>query len=350
MAGEQVVLVTGVSRDLGSHFARSLAETDVEVIGIDVVPPRHGLGSAEFIRADIRNPVISKVIATRGVDTVVHLAMAATPGSAGGRSSMKEINVIGTMQLLAACQKAPEVTKLVVKSSTTVYGAGPRDPAMFTEEMAPRAISQSGYSKDAVEVEGYVRGFARRRPDVIVTTLRMANWIGPNTTSPITRYFAMPVIPTVLGFDARLQFLHEQDLMDVLIHAVRCDLPGTFNVAGDGVLMLSQALRRLKRPSVPMPGFAVGGVGSVLRSARLADFSPEQLSFLTYGRGVDTTRMREELGFEPAFTTAEAFADFASGLMPTGGRIEKVLTAALEQLPPVDETPSLHSVGGGPRG
>jgi UDP-glucose 4-epimerase len=121
MAGEQVVLVTGVSRDLGSRFARSLAETDVEVIGIDVIPPRHELAKAEFIRADIRNPVISKVIATRGVDTVVHLAMVATPDSAGGRSSMKEINVIGTMQLLAACQKAETVRKLVVQSSISVY-------------------------------------------------------------------------------------------------------------------------------------------------------------------------------------------------------------------------------------
>ena len=138
-----------------------------------------------------------------------------------------------------------------------------------------------------------MRGFARRRPDVRVTTLRCANVIGPHVVSPLTSYFRLPVIPTVLGFDARLQFLHEQDLMDVLSHAVRTELPGTFNVAGDGVLMLSQALRRLQRPTVPMPGFAVGGVGSLLRRARLADFSPEQLSFLTYGRGVDTTRMRE---------------------------------------------------------
>ena len=168
------------------------------VLGIDVVPPRAELGRVRFVRADIRNPVIAKVIAAEGVDTVVHTGVVATPGSAGGRSSMKEINVIGTMQLLAACQKAPGVAKLVVKSSTTVYGAGPRDPAMFTEEMAPRAIHQTGLSKDAVEVEGYVRGFARRRPDVCVTTLRMANWIGPQTDSPITRYFSMPVVPTVL--------------------------------------------------------------------------------------------------------------------------------------------------------
>jgi UDP-glucose 4-epimerase len=154
----------------------------------------------------------------------------------------------------------------------------------------------------------------------------------------------------VLGFDARMQFLHEQDLMDVLVHAIRTDLPGTFNIAGDGILMLSQALRRLRRPTVPMPGFAVGSVGSVLRSARLADFSPEQLSFLTYGRGVDTTRMRDMLGFEPSFTTEEAFGDFAAGLTPTGGRVEALLTAALDQLPPADQPPALSSVGGGDRG
>ncbi len=78
--------------------------------------------------------------------------------------------------------------------------------------------------------------------------------------------------------------------------------------------MLSQAIRRLGKPSVAMPGFAVGRLGSVLRQARVADFSPEQLGFLTYGRGVDTTRMRAELGFEPRFTTASAFADFGVSL------------------------------------
>ena len=100
-----VVLVTGVSRYLGGRFARELARGGrIRVIGVDVVPPPHDLGGAEFVRADIRNPVISKVLERAGVDTVVHLNVIATPTSAGGRVSMKEINVIGTMQLLAACQ------------------------------------------------------------------------------------------------------------------------------------------------------------------------------------------------------------------------------------------------------
>ena len=312
----RVVLVTGVSRDLGRQAARALAERpDVDrVIGVDVVPPRGDAGRVSFIRADIRNPVIAKIIAKEDVDTVVHMSVIATPGSAGGRNTMKELNVIGTMQLLAAAQKAPGLRHLIVKSTSTVYGASNRDPAMFTEDMEPRRTPTSGYAKDVAEIEGYVRGFARRRPDVRVTVLRCANVIGPSVASPMTSYFRLPVIPTVLGFDPRMQFLHEDDLIAVLQHAVAEDVAGTFNVAGEGILMLSQALRRLQKPTVPMPPFAVGGLGSVLRRAHVADFSPEQLALLTFGRGVDTSRMREMLGFQPAFTTERAFEDFASAI------------------------------------
>ena len=230
----QVVLVTGVSRDLGRRFARAAAADPSvgRVIGVDVVPPRGDIGDVSFVRADIRNPVIAKVIAKEDVDTVVHMSVIATPGTAGGRNTMKELNVIGTMQLLAACQKAPGLRNLVVKSTTTVYGASSRDPAMFTEDMEPRRLPRSGYAKDAAEVESYVRGFARRRPDVRVTMLRAANVIGPHVESPITSYFRLPVVPTVLGFDPRLQFLHEHDLIDVLRHAVVTHEHGTFNVAG----------------------------------------------------------------------------------------------------------------------
>jgi UDP-glucose 4-epimerase len=229
---------------------------------------------------------------------------------------MKEINVIGTMQLLAACQKADTVEHLVVKSSSKVYGSSPRDPAMFSEDMAPRRMPRSGFAKDSVEVEGYVRGFARRRPDVRVTMLRFANLIGPEIDTSLTRYFSLPVIPTVLGFDPRLQFCHEQDALRALHEATLNDVPGTFNIAGDGVLMLSQAVRRLGRPSIAVPPVLMGGIGSLFRQARYADLSSEQTSFLTYGRGLDTTRMRSGLGFEPEYTTPEAFQDFVRRVGP----------------------------------
>ena len=229
---------------------------------------------------------------------------------------MKEINVIGTMQLLAACQKAPGVERLVVKSSSRVYGSSPRDPAMFSEDMAPKRLPRSGFGKDSVEVEGYVRGFARRRPDVTVTMLRCASLLGPKIETNLTRYFELPVVPTVVGFDGRLQFCHEDDALAALQHATMSGVHGTFNVAGDGVLMVSQAVRRLGRPTIAVPGFAMGTLRSVFPQARRADLSSEHATFLSHGRALDTTAMREILGFAPQYSTPETFDAFARRLRP----------------------------------
>jgi len=311
----RVVLVTGVSRYLGGRFASILTtQPGIDrVIGVDVVPPPHDIGTADFVRADIRNPVIAKVIARAEVDTVVHMNVIATPTHAGGRVSMKEINVIGTMQLLAACQKARTVERLVVKSSAGVYGSSPRDPAMFTEDTGAKVLPRSGWGKDSVEVEGYVRGFSRRRPDVDVAMLRFANIIGPGIRTALTDYFSLPVIPTVAGFDARLQFVHEDDAVEAMLLATVGSMEGIANVAGDGVLLLSQAARMAGRPTAPIPPPLTGIAGALFRRTGLADFSREQMRFLSFGRGVDTTRMRRVLGLEPRYTTEEALADFVRG-------------------------------------
>ncbi len=343
------MLVTGVARQLGGRFVRRvLREPDVDrVIGVDAVPPEHHLGGADFVRADIRHPTIAKVLAEHAVDTVVHMDVNGTPlGKRGGRTLVKETNVIGTMQLLGACQKAPAVKRLVIKSSTSVYGSAPRDPAIFTETTPPKSLPSGGFAKDTVEVEGYVRGFARRRPDVAVCVLRFANVLGPCADSPLAEYFALPVLPTVLGFDPRLQFVHEDDAIEVLRIAAgeprRSTLnSGTFNIAGDGVLLLSQTARRLGRPTLPFFLPTVTWIGSALRSLGISDFSPEQIRLLTHGRVVQTTQMRETLGFEPKYTTAEAFADYARsrgpGLLPpetlarTVDRIAAVLPGGGDQ-------------------
>ncbi len=323
------MLVTGVARPLGGRFVRSLLrDPGVDrVIGVDAIPPEHLLDEADFVRADIRHPMIAKVLAEHHVDTVVHMDVNPTPPgkSRGGRSAVKETNVIGTMQLLGACQKAPMVRRLVVKSTTNVYGAAPRDPAVLSENAPPKSLPSGGFAKDAVEVEGYVRGFARRRPDVAVAVLRFANILGPSVDSPLASYFALPVLPTVLGYDPRLQFVHEDDVIEVLRLASREPdrgtlNSGTFNIAGDGVLLLSQAARRLGRPMVPVLLPAVTWMSSVLRGAGLSDFSPEQIRLLTHGRVVNTAQMRETLGFTPRFTTAGTFQAFVAargyGMLP----------------------------------
>lgn len=329
-----VVMVTGVSGDLGSLLAVVLGADPrvARVIGVDTSAPPVGeaappgaealsrAGGAaygfDYVRADIRNPLIGKVIETARVDTVVHLSMSST--TFGHRVAAKENNVLGAMQLLAACQSAPSLRRLVVKSTTAVYGASHRDPSMFTEEADPPSHPASGYARDASEIEEYVRGFARRRPDVTVSVLRLSNIVGPRIETPLTRYLCSPVVPTVLGYDPRIQLVHADDVIGALHRAAVHDLPGPVNVAGDGVLALSQAIRRAGRLGVPVPGPGIAAVAWGLRTTGRLDLSPEQARFLNFGRVVDTTRLREAFGFQPAYTTAAAYDELiaAHSLLP----------------------------------
>ncbi|MGH3416697.1 MAG: NAD-dependent epimerase/dehydratase family protein [Actinocrinis sp.] len=320
MSDSGTVLVTGAARRLGAAVLRDLLEHGLpgdgpvnRIVAVDLREPRpeDRVDGVEAVAADLRTPEVASLIARVRPQTVLHLDVLAAPSQAGGRTAMKERNVIGTMQLLAACQKAPSVRRLVIKSSAAVYGCAPRDPALFTEETQPHRPPRSGYGKDVTEVEGYVRGFSRRRPDVAVTILRFANFLGPDVRTAFVDYLSLPVLPTVLGFDPRLQFVHIHDVVQAIRIAAGDTHPGTYNVAGPGALTLSQIARRLGKPTVPVPAFATSTIGSLLKRVGAADFTGDQLSLLTYGRVLDTARLVSRLGLEPKYSTAAAVAAHA---------------------------------------
>ena len=173
-----------------------------------------------------------------------------------------------------------------------------------------------------------MRGFSRRRPDVDVSVLRLANIVGPGMHTAITEYFELPVVPVVAAATPRLAFLHEDDAVASLVLATCGAGAGTTNVAGDGVITVAQAAHAAGRLTVPVPGPLVAGVSRAVRKAGLADFSSDQVAFLSYGRGLDTTRMREVLGFEPRWTTRAAFADFVRARGLHGPASPRVVTAA----------------------
>ncbi|MCV7043686.1 SDR family oxidoreductase [Mycobacterium frederiksbergense] len=315
----KVVLVTGACRFLGGYLTARLVQNPAidHVIAVDAIAPSKDLlrrmGRAEFVRADIRNPFIAKVIRNGDVDTVVHAAAASYAPRAGGRATLKELNVMGAIQLFAACQKAPSVRRVILKSTSEVYGASSRDPVMFTEDGGARRPPADGFARDSIDIEGYVRGMARRRPDIAVTILRLANMIGPAMDTALSRYLAGPVVPSVLGRDARLQLLHEQDALGALERATVAGRAGTFNVGASGIIMMSQAIRRSGRVALPVPRSALAAVDSLRRATSYTELDREQLNYLSYGRVMDTARMRNVLGYNPKWTTAEAFDDYVRG-------------------------------------
>lgn len=325
--GPAVVLVTGVSRYLGAQVAARLAADPRigRVIGLDT-EPLHPIWSGmagggdrdpeqhfEYVRADISTARPARIILDSRVEAVVHLAVASDADPAkGGRAAMKELNVIGTMQLLAACQQSPHLRTIVFRSSTAAYGASFRDPAVFTEDTEARELPRGGFARDILDMEGYVRGFRRRRPDVATTVLRFAPFLGQYAATSLTRYFAQPAVPTVLGRDPRLQFIHVDDALEILHRSVVESHPGTFNVAGPGVITLSQAVRRSGRIAIPVLEPGMSALAGMARSFGRRDFNLDRLDLFVHGRVVDTRRLVREYGFEPR-PTSVAFADFLRG-------------------------------------
>jgi UDP-glucose 4-epimerase len=334
----KVVVVTGVSRYLGARVAARLAaDPRIEhVVGLDPHAPSARtaelLEGVELIQAD--NHAATGALARLGAEAVVHLAVTGAPDPrAGGRAAMKEQNVIGTMQLMAAAQAAGPLRKLVLRSSTAAYGASFKDPAVFTEDTEPRAVPRGAFARDILDIEGYVRGFRRRRPGVDATVLRFAPMISASAETTLTRYFSQPVVPTVWGRDARLQFVHVEDALEVLYRSVVEDHPGTFNVAGAGVIMLSQAVRRAGRISVPLFEGTLSSVAGMARQLGVGEIGLDQIDLFVHGRVVDTTRLVKEFGFTPR-TTEAAFAEFIdahrTGSSLTADRLSAAEKAILE--------------------
>ncbi|MBJ7609887.1 MAG: NAD-dependent epimerase/dehydratase family protein [Candidatus Dormibacteraeota bacterium] len=307
------ILVTGVSRFWGAELARRLeADPDVEqIVAIDSEGPGRPLARTDYVRADIRHSLVGKLVRGLGIDTVVHAGLIVDPQQAGART-VHETNVIGTMNLLAACSGPDSpVRRVVVKSSTAVYGSEPDDPSFWTEEMSRRSPARNGFTRDLDEVESYVREFDDRHPGIAVTTLRFGNVLGEVHDSPFARLFDLPAIPTVFGFDPRVQFLDEVDAVAALHHAARGQYQGTYNVAGPGVVVLSQAIALLGKINAPVIPFVGGAVAMrMLDRLGLVDFPAEFVRLLQYGRVVDTSRLHKELGFVPTRSTIETVLEY----------------------------------------
>ncbi|PRX99874.1 NAD-dependent epimerase/dehydratase family protein [Allonocardiopsis opalescens] len=308
----RTVLVTGVSRYLGREVAGALqADPSVErVVGVDFQVPERPLGRMEFVRTDPQGTGLGRVVADARPDTVVHLGLIAMPESAGGRGPMKENNVVAGMQLVAACQESASVRRLVVRSTSAVYGSAASAPSLYTEDMQPVEAPRTGYARDAVEVERYVRGLRRRRSDISVAVLRFVNFMGPGVDSPLTRYLRLPVVPRVLGHDPRIQFIHTDDGVEVIRRMAFSADSGVFNATARGMMLLSQCLRRAGRAELPVPEPGLRMLAGLARGSGLSDYSPEQLRLLCHGRGVDGTRLEETLAWKPRYSCVEAYDTF----------------------------------------
>jgi UDP-glucose 4-epimerase len=312
VAGRRV-LITGVGSHVGSLLAQRL-ERDPEVehvAGLDTRRPKVALERTEFIEADIRDPELSRLIPPTGADTLVHEQIVRQPGPGMSSRAMHDVNVIGTLQLLAACERTPTLRTIVVRGSAGVYGAEPHAPQFFKEEMATLFPLRTRFQRDVAEIENYFDTYARRHTGVSCTMLRYQPAIGAGLRTQMTRYLSQPLCPTFMGFDPRIQLVDIDDALEALVAAVRNPVRGAVNVACPGTIGLARMIRLAGKRALPIAAPLYGAVTSTGRRLGLDTQSDDFERLLHYGRGVDTRRLTDEVGYTPRRSTVDAVETWA---------------------------------------
>jgi UDP-glucose 4-epimerase len=342
------ILVTGLSTYWGGRLAQALERRpDVDVIvGVDSEDPTRELERTEFVRVSNQHALIRRIVRAADIDTIVDTRLVVDSMRASARLA-HENNVMGTLNIIAACSEADSpVRKLVFKSSAHYYGCERDDPAFFTEDMRRMHAPGTAIERDIVEAEAAVAEFREKSPNMTVTTMRFSNVLGPDLQTSHSRLLSLPAVPMILGFDPRYQFIHVDDVVSALAHAVEHDLPGTFNGAGDGVLAFSEVIGLLgKHPLPVLPPIGTGAATSILRRMGLR-LPPEMLRQLRYGRGLDNRKLKST-GFRFSCTTRETVSKFAEHLrlrsvlrgVDAPYRYEKEVEDFLRWSPSVQERP-----------
>jgi UDP-glucose 4-epimerase len=317
-ARDRTVAITGACTFLGTELIK-LLEADpryARVLALDIrrpdLPP--DLIKTEHHPVDLTVPTVGSQLASllRGVDTVVHGAFLSFPTHAA--SWAHELEDVGTMHVLDACaQVAP--ARFVLLSTTMVYGPARNNPNWLSESAPLRGLPGSRYVTDKVRAEMQVARHADEHPETEVCVLRFAPLLGPTVSNYVTRFFARPLAPVLMGHDPLLQFVHESDAVLALKRAVDRQVSGPFNVVGDGVLPYSTVLALMGRVPLPLPHFVARRLYRALWATQIAATPPTFLDFLRYLCVADGARAERELGFRARYDIQRAIQDFL-GLTP----------------------------------
>jgi len=301
------VLITGLSTYWGGRLAQALeSDPSIEtIVGVDNEEPSVELERTEYVKVGTQHALLRRVVDAAEIDTVVDTRLVVDSATTSPRKA-HENNVIGTMNILAACGgPSTTVRKFIFKSSTHFYGSEQDDPAFFDETMGRPHAPRTPIERDILEAEASVVEYADTSPEVDVTILRFANVLGPDVRTSHIGLFSLPAVPMILGFDPRYQFVHEDDVVHALEHVVQRRLPGVYNLAADGVLALSEVAGLLGKPYAPiLPPWGTGLAAAVVRRIGVS-IPPEMLNQLRFGRGVDNRRLKAA-GFEYGHTSREA--------------------------------------------
>jgi UDP-glucose 4-epimerase len=301
--GEKL-LITGISGGLGRLLANRLRDR-FKIVGVDRTSWTTSPADVNMHVVDLRKRKFEDVFRTERPDALIHLAFVrhfrANP------RVRHEVNVLGTKRVLEYAI-AYGVKRVVVLSSSYVYGALPDNP-YYVDEDYPLNVSRTYPEvRDLAEVDSLATAFLWRHPEVTTAILRPVNTLGFYTHSAISRYLGQHYVPTILGFNPMMQFIHEDDVAEAFALALQVGAHGVFNVAGSGAVPLKVAIRETGGTAVPLPETVARSLFSRLFRLGLYHTPPGAMDFLKYPCTIDGRQFARVTGFAPLIPLEKTFA------------------------------------------
>ena len=305
------VLITGGGGYLGSQLVARLAalpedQRPTTIVSHDVREPKERLPNVVYAVADIRRPEMADIIADNQIDTVVHLAAIMPSGKAQTRAFEYDVDVNGTSNLLDACVKHG-VKRIVVSSSGAAYGYHPDNAPWLTEDMPVRGNEVFAYSHHKRLVEEMLSKYRRQHPGLAQVVLRIGTILGPTVHNQITDMFEKPRLLTIRGSDSPFVFIWDQDVVGIVLRAISKGPAGIYNVAGDGALSIHEIAQRMGKKTWKIPAWVLQTALRILKPLGLTQYGPEQLDFLRYRPVLLNTKLKNEFGYTPTYTSAQVF-------------------------------------------
>lgn len=314
MSAPSTVAITGLGTFIGQRLAERLATRAprMRVVGVDVRRPHRLERKIAFERVDLTDPrshvQLADLFVRERVEVVLHAAFRRDPTP--DVETDHELETVGSLHLLHACAAA-KVARIVLASSAMLYGPRPDNPLYLAESHPLRGHPDAHCVRNRVEVEHLFARFASTHPEAVVTVLRAAWMMGPTHSDRVVRHFSRAVVPTVLGYDPLLQFIHEEDCLDAFEQAVLGEHRGIFNVVAPDPLPLSTILRAAGTPAAPMPAALLYRVRDLAARAATGDPPAAFYDYLRWPWIADGESGWGAFGV-PAYTTREAWIAFVS--------------------------------------
>ena len=323
-----VVAVTGAAGGIGYALTVRLAASPKvrRVIAID--GRRGDIAGVTWRVADVRDPAVAGRLT--GVDVVVHADLDLAPDS--DARQRRAFNVRGAQTVLTAAA-AGRVGRVVLLSSTMVYGARPDNPVPLPEDAPLAAEADSSVAGDLLEIEQLARRSPRSNPGTAVTVVRPAALVGDAVDTLVTRHFEAPRLLAVKGCAPRWQFCHLDDLTSALEFAVGGGIDGQFAVGCDGWLEQAAVEQISGLKSIELPARLTFGTAQRLHRLGVTPAPAMDLRYVVYPWVTDCAALRAA-GWRPRFDNAEALRvllEQRKGHAVAGRRIarkEATITAA----------------------